>query len=178
MVLNEYGLNFIEIPFSGSDRFIKEFNLNNQEVKNSDNIIPDIEYHNLSIVKNPYYRACYFYRNGSKIRKDRKLKQQSFASYFENNLNKWDFVDDDVIKSQFSYLEDVENPIIFKHEDLIEDWNSLNKILTELGLSSIQVYNEIDNIKDWEKYYEDQIAIEIVEYIFESDFENLGYSKL
>jgi len=67
MVLNEYGLNFIEIPFSGSDRFIKEFNLNNQEVKNSDNIIPDIEYHNLSIVKNPYYRACYFYRNGSKI---------------------------------------------------------------------------------------------------------------
>lgn len=178
MILDEYGLNFIEIPFSGSELFVSEFDINNQDVVKSENLSSAIEYHNLAIVKNPYLRACHIYRNGSKIRKDKKMNQQSFASYFENNLNKWDFVQEDVIRSQHSYLSKIENLILFKHEELLENWQNLNKLLGELGLSNIQVYIESDNLKDWEKHYEDPTALEIVEYMFESDFENLGYSKL
>ena len=50
MILDEYGLNFIEIPFSGSELFVSEFDINNQDVVKSENLSSAIEYHNLAIV--------------------------------------------------------------------------------------------------------------------------------
>ena len=48
----------------------------------------------------------------------------------------------------------------------------------DIGLNTIKYYTDPNAIKDWEDYYLEKESIEIVNYIFEDDFENLGYSKL
>ena len=61
MVLNEYGLNFIEIPFSGGDIFVKIFKETNRDEDVDDELVEkSIEYHNISIVQNPYQRVYPF----------------------------------------------------------------------------------------------------------------------
>ena len=181
MVLNEYGFNFIEIPFTGSELFIEEFKINNRDLVYDESVVGGIEYYNATITKNPYLRASYIYKNGCKLRKSKKQKHQSFVEYFENNLNKWDYNKEDsgAIIAQIYYIEkDINSTEIFKYEELIDNWQPINILLTDLGLSKIQVFQESDYIKDWKKNYEDTKAIELINYIFEEDFEKLNYSKL
>ena len=51
-------------------------------------------------------------------------------------------------------------------------------MLTELGMKPIQYYTDPDTVKNWESEYKEKESIEIVNYIFENDFKNLGYPKL
>lgn len=180
MVLNEYGLNFIEIPFSGGDIFVKIFKETNRDEDVDDELVEkSIEYHNISIVQNPYQRAVSIYKHGLQLRKENDLKSQEFTAYFENNLNKWgELVKDDVFYSQNHYLKNYEDLEIFKYEDMLKTWQPMNEVLTELGLNSIRYYTDPDAIKNWEDEYKEKESIEIVNYIFENDFKNLGYSKL
>jgi hypothetical protein len=178
MISNEHGIVFLDIPFSGSD-FLKEVLIkSNPETSFDDELIVEcIEYEYVALVKNPYYRAVTIYQNGCRLRKEHKLKSQRFAEYFENNLNRWDFVDDDKFETQTSYFPD-EDLTMFLSEHLLESWHDFNQFITSIGLNTIRYYTDPDPIKNWETHYEDKIAIELINYIFEDDFENLGYSKL
>jgi hypothetical protein len=178
MISNEYGFNFIEIPVSASELFLRVFKESNPECKLVDKKLDKcIEYHTMSIVKSPYLRASYIFRNGMQLRKESGLKPQTFPSYFENNLNKWETLPSDIFHSQYNYIKDETDIEIFKYEDLLDDWSPLNSYLGDIGLHSVRYFSE-QIIKNWESDYNDSDALEIVEYIFEEDFENLGYSKL
>ena len=178
MISNEYGLNFIEIPLSGSELFLTIFKESNPDcVLTDEKLDKCIEYHTMSVVKSPYLRASYIFRNGMTMRKECGMKPQTFSSYFENNLNKWDTLDEDIFHPQFHYIKDVEDIEVFKYEEILETWAPLNEYLTDLGVTTIKYFSE-PIIKNWQDDYKDEGAVEIVEYIFEEDFENLGYSKL
>ena len=130
-----------------------------------DNNISDcIEYDYIAIVTNPYYRAVSIYQNGCKLRKN-KLKSQNFIEYFENNLNKWDFLEDDKHESQKSYFLS-ENTTIFNYEKMLDDWSEFNNYINSLGLNSIRYYIDSDKIKKWEEHYDDKIAIELGQLYF------------
>ena len=178
MISNEHGFNFIEIPYSGTELFLETFLESNSQCKISDEKLDScIEYHTMCIVKSPYLRASYIYRNGNQLRKENDLKTQSFVSYFENNLNKWDTIDNDIFYSQYHYIKNESGIEIFKYEDLLDNWSSLNEYISEIGFSTLKYYTEPE-IKNWHDDYKEEGSAELVEYIFEDDFENLGYSKL
>jgi len=180
MISNEHGFNFIEIPFSGGDLFLDSFRESNRDLKEDENLLDkSIEYHNLCIVKNPYQRAASLYKNGMQLRKEYDLKSQNFSTYFENILNNWgDPVEGDKFTSQYSYIKDYDDIDIFKYEDLLKSWQYINEYIAEIGLNTIRYYTDPDKIKKWKDHYKESTAVEIVNYIFEEDFENLGYSKL
>ena len=91
MISNEYGLNFIEIPFSGGDLFVDSLLESNRDLKEGDILLDNsIEYYNLAIIQNPYQRAVTIYKNGMHLRKENDLKSQKLPTYFENNLNNYD----------------------------------------------------------------------------------------
>ena len=178
MISNEFGFYLIDIPFSGTQLFKEAFLETNRDIDFSDVLSEKcIEYHKLTIVKNPYLRAAYIYKNGMMLRKEHELKSQPFTSYFENNLNNWDTLECDRIYTQYSYLKKIDNVDIFKYEELLESWADLNIYLGEIGFNSLRYYTEPE-FKDWKSYYKDESSLEIVEYIFEDDFEKLGYTKL
>jgi hypothetical protein len=178
MISNEYGFNFVEIPHSGTELFLDIFLKSNSQCKISDEKLDSyIEYHTMCIVKSPYLRASHIYRNGNKLRKENDLKTQSFVSYFENNLNKWDSLDDDIFYPQYHYIKNESDIQIFKYEELLDNWFSLNEYISEIGLSTLKYFSE-PAIKNWHDDYKEEGSAELVEYIFEDDFENLGYSKL
>ena len=179
MISNEHGLVFLEVPFSGFDLLKDVLIRSNQETLFNDELLVNcIEYDYVTVVKNPYHRAVSIYQNGCKLRKDLKLKSQNFIQYFENNLNKWDTVEGDVFETQESYFLNQTDVNIFYYESLLEDWTKFNEYITGTGLSSIKYYVDPDPIKKWESHYDDKIAIELVNYIFENDFDRLGYTKL
>lgn len=180
MIFNDHGFNFIEIPYSGSDLFLESFRESNRNLKEDDTLINDkIEYYNLCIVKNPYQRAVSLYKNGMQLRKEHNLKSQNFPTYFENILNNWGtIVDNDKFNSQFYYFKKYKDIDIFKYEDLLKDWQGINKYLIEIGLNPIRYYADSSIVKKWNEFYTESESIEIINYLFEDDFENLGYSKL
>ena len=180
MISNEHGFNLVEIPFSGSELFLQSFRESNRDLKENDSLLTQsIEYYNVAIVQNPYKRAVSIYKNGLFLRKENDLKPQKFVNYFENNLNKWgELVEDDNFKSQYEYIKQYKDIDIFKHEDLLNSWHPLNEYLVNLGFNTIKYYTDPNLIKNWEDNFQEKEALEIVEYIFEDDFKNLGYTKL
>lgn len=179
MISNEHGIHLVNIPFSGYDLFMKAFAESNNELTMDDEKLNDcIEYENFAIVRSPYLRAAYIYKNGMKLRKEHELKPQNFSKYFENNLNKWDTLETDLFTTQYNYIKDIDGVELWKYEELLDSWFGLNDFLNESGVRPIKYYSEIDPIKNWHDFYEEPTAVELVEYIFEDDFENLGYTKL
>jgi len=180
MISNEHGLIFVEMPFSGYELFKERMLESNRDTSFEDEFLPKcIEYQYSCIVRNPYLRAVCLYKNGCKLREEHDLKPQNFTNYFENTLNLWDFVEGDEHKSQFSYLEKtVDDLMVFRCEDLVDNWGYMNEFLADFGLKSIKYFIESKETKNWEQYYEDQTAIELIEYLFDDDFSEFNYSKL
>jgi len=178
MISNEHGVVFLDVPFTGFESLGEVLLESNPETSFDDVLVDDcIEYEYVTLVKNPYLRAVAIYQNGCRLRKELKLKTQSYTEYFENNLNKWDFVEGDVVETQKSYFPE-KDINTFAYETMRDDWNEFNKCITEVGLNPIRYYADPNPIANWEKHYDDKIAIELANYIFDEDFENLGYSKL
>jgi hypothetical protein len=178
MISNEHGIVFVNIPFTGFE-LLSEVILNSNPKTTFNDVIADkcIEYEYVALVKNPYHRAVALYQEGMRLRKEHNLKTQSFSEYFENILNKWDFVPSDIFETQTHYLVS-EDTLMFKHEVMLEDWAQFNEVLLTCGLTPIRYYTDAHPIKKWEKHYDDVIAVELINYIFEDDFKNIGYSKL
>ena len=179
MISNEHGLVFLEVPFLDLDLLEDVLIRSNQETLfNNELLVNCIEYDYVTCSKKSISSWVSIYQNGCKLRKDLKQKSQKIIKYIENNLNKWDTVEGDLFETQESYFLNQKDVNIFYYESLLEDWTKFNEYITGTGLSSIKYYVDPDPIKKWESHYDDKIAIELVNYIFENDFDRLGYTKL
>ena len=134
---DKYKKNYFR--FGGGDLFLNPFRESNRDLK-EDGVLLDnsIEYYNLCIVQNPYQRAVSLYKNGMQLRKEHDLKSQNFSTYFENNLNKWgDPVNDDNFTSQHDYIKSYDDIDIFKYEELLKSWHTINEYLVDIAIQSL-----------------------------------------
>ena len=47
-----------------------------------------------------------------------------------------------------------------------------------MGALGIDYYADPDRVRDWKQYYEDRYTVEVVNYVFEKDFEFCKYPLL
>lgn len=148
------------------------------------------DYELFAIVKNPYLRAFEMWHDALPRLKEVGLNRMTLGKYYENLLNKWQFNPADSISKQSDYLRssngkfmdiDVEVKVehLFKYEFLKDgDMTDLNNFLNGLSAPSLPFYYDNKEIQDdWDKHF-DGHAIEIVNYIYEEDFDLCGYRKL
>ena len=180
MVSNELGFVFVSIPYVGYELFKSVYCEKNGEGGLDDSILPKLlEYEYAAVVKNPYHRAVDIWKNGCNVRKEQKRKQQTLGKYFENHLNRWDYIEEDLFDTQVSYMDGMQVEHLFRYEDLVEGkWTIINEFLTSMGSLGIGYYADPDRVRDWKQYYEDPYTVEVVNYVFEKDFEFCKYSLL
>lgn len=148
------------------------------------------DYEVFSIVKSPYRRAYEMWIAGQKKLKQSNIKKQNLGEYYENLLNGWNCVEDDSILRQTSYLKTKNNTYfgeknvnfevtnLFNYEKLIENnLYELNDFLTENNLHSLQFYVDPFYHEDWREHF-DSHSIDLINYIFDEDFEYCGYGKI
>ena len=148
------------------------------------------DYDLFAIVKSPYLRAVEMWINAQPKLRECGVGRLTLGNYYENLLNQCKFAPDDKIVKQVDYLKstngmyfdtevDINVNNLFKYEFLVDgNMAELNEFLTSLGANGMPFYHDSKKLDDtWDEYYDDH-AIEMVKYIFEDDFENLGYSKL
>ena len=198
MISHDCGVIYLNIPFSGGESFNKfyvdrykgsmkriEGNNENEIKQNTEKYIHDFyDYDLFTIVKNPYHRAVDMWLNAQSKFKRTSIKKQSISEYFENLLNKWDCSDEDYISYQTDYLIKKDNHInyevknIFHVEDLINGkFDRINLFLEDNYMPSMSFYIEEPQDENWRDYY-NKDSIEIINYIFDEDFEYCGYGKI
>lgn len=177
MILNEYGLVLLEIPNSGYDSIRDSILETNLDLKPDDKFHLSVsDYEFVAIVKNPFYRAVEIFNENTKKRKKNKKKTYSFFNYFEKSYNKWDYEENiDDYNTQISHFPENQDVTVFSHHDVVKNWNDVSVFLENSGLKKIKVYNQIENYKDWKKYYSDKESLDIILYIFEDDFSAFKY---
>jgi hypothetical protein len=180
MVSNELGFVFVSVPYVGFELFKSVYCEKNGEHTIDDSILLEVlDYEYAAIIKNPYHRAVDIWKNGCAIRKEQNKKQQLLGKYFENHLNRWDYVDEDLFDTQVSYMRTPPVEHLFRYEDLMEgNWVIINKFLKSMGSLGIDYYADPDGEHDWKQYYEDPYTIEVVNYMFEKDFDFCKYPLL
>ena len=148
------------------------------------------DYELFSVVKSPYLRAVEMWLEAqSKLRKS-GVGRLTLGNYYENLLNNWKCAPDDEIIRQVDYLKstdgvyfetdvDMEVKHLIKYEFLVDgNMSELNDFLISLDAPILPFYHDPMKLDDsWDDNYNDH-AIEIINYIFEEDFEYCGYSKL
>ncbi len=148
------------------------------------------DYELFAIVKSPYLRAVEMWLEAqTKLRKS-GVGRLTLGNYYENLLNNWKCAPDDSIITQVDYLKskngqyfevdlDIEIDTLVKYEFLVDGHlEELNGFFDKLGAPGIPFYHDPTKLDDsWNKHY-DKHAIEMVNYIFEEDFELGGYRKL
>ena len=148
------------------------------------------DYDLFAIVKSPYLRAHEMWIEGqTKLRKS-SIRKQSIGEYYENLLNGWECADDDAISCQASYLKstdesyfgetnvDFEVKNLFHYENLMENnLTEINEFLTYSGMHPLQFYVDYSYNDVWREHF-DQHSIEMINYIFDEDFEYCGYIKI
>ena len=180
MVSNELGFVFVSIPYVGYELFKSVYCEKNGEGGLDDPILSELlEYEYATVVKNPYHRAVDIWKNGCAIRKEQNRKQQLLGKYFENHLNRWDYVEEDLYDTQVSYMGEMQVEHLFRYEDLVDgNWSIVNEFLKSMGSLGIDYYADPDRVRDWKQYYEDRYTVEVVNYVFEKDFEFCKYPLL
>jgi len=204
MISHDNGVIYIDIPFSGGSSF-KEFYIdkhkdsmktiegeNRQAVDKATGkyIKQFFDYDIFTIVKNPYHRAVDMWSVAQSKYKKTNIKKQTIGEYYENLLNKWDCADGDAIVRQVDYLKsnndcyfgvsDVsfETEHLFYFEDLIDSkLDSINLFFSENYMPRLAFYVEFSPNESWRDHY-DKHSIEIINYIFDEDFEYCGYGKI
>jgi hypothetical protein len=148
------------------------------------------DYELFAITKSPYLRAVEMWINAQPKLRECGVGRLTLGNYYENLLNQWNYAPDDKIIKQVDYLKsvdgmyfdtevDVEVNNLFKYEFLIDgDMTELNEFLRNFGADGMPYYVDSNKLDDkWDEEYDDH-AIEMVNYIFDEDFEYCGYSKL
>lgn len=148
------------------------------------------DYELFSVVKSPYLRAVEMWIDAQPKLRECGVGRLTLGNYYENLLNQWKYAPGDKIIKQVDYLKstngfyfetelDIEISQLFKYEFLVDnDIKELNEFFQKLGANTISYYVDPKKLGDtWDEYYDDH-AIEMVNYIFDEDFEYCGYSKL
>ena len=148
------------------------------------------DYDLFSIVKSPYHRAHEMWLEGQTKLRKASIRKQSVGEYYENLLNGWECAEDDMIYSQVSCLKstdgayfgeknvDFEVKTLFHYEDLVDNnLADINEFLTRCGMHSLQFYVDYSYNDIWREHF-DQHSIEMINYIFDEDFEYCGYGKI
>ena len=148
------------------------------------------DYELFSVVKSPYLRAVEMWLEAqSKLRKS-GVGRLTLGNYYENLLNNWKYAPDDKIIKQVDYLKstdgvyletevEVEVKNLVKYEFLVDgEMKELNDFLISLGAPILPYYHDPTKLDDsWDEHF-DNHAIEMVNYIFDEDFDFCGYHKL
>ena len=148
------------------------------------------DYELFSVVKSPYLRAYEMWKKNQSKLKKLKIQKQDIGEYFENLLNGQNCADGDKIKLQVDYLKSKNNSYfgydnvdfevnnLFHYETLMDnDFNEINEFLNNNGLNQLTYYVEPELNEKWREQY-DKNSIEIINYIFEEDFDYCGYRKI
>ena len=204
MISHDHGVIYIDIPYSGGNPF-KEFYIDKHKEsmklingetgseigKATGKYIRDFfDYDIFSIVKNPYHRAVDMWVGAQSKFKRSNIKKQTIGEYYENLLNNWDCADGDEISKQIDYLKSSDDCYfgapkvsfqtnhLFYFEDLIDsNLDSINSFFTANDMPQLPFYVEYSPVEKWREYY-DTHSIEIINYIFDEDFEYCGYGKI
>lgn len=200
MVSHECGVIYIDVPFSGGKSF-EEFYIkkhNQLFVKNKEDInkytakcIREFfDYDIFAIVKNPYHRAVDMWLSAQSKYKKTNVKKQTIGEYYENLLNGWDCADGDALIFQTTYLKskngyyletkdiDFECSNIFYYEELIDSkLDKINDFLSSNNMPNLSFFLDTSSNENWREYYDTQ-SIEIINYIFDEDFDYCGYRKI
>ena len=208
MISHEFGFVFVHVPFNGSESLSEDYLKHNSEYvissfdvenlpwdtplegENLGNFVKQFTEHDLfALVKSPYLRAVEMWLDAQSKLRIAGVGRLTLGNYYENLLNKWKYAPDDKIDRQVDHLRstdgeyfgvevDFEVKNLFKYENLVDgEMSELNEFLSELGTSNVNYYHDPSMLKDWEDHYDDH-AIEMVNYIFDVDFDFCGYRKL
>ena len=208
MISHEFGFVFVHVPFSGSESLEEDYLKKNGdyaiastdidklpwdtplEGENLGNVIKQFhDYDLFAMVKSPYLRAVEMWLDAQTKLRISGVGRLTLGNYYENLLNKWKYAPDDRIDRQVDYLRsedgkyfgiDVDFAVekLFKYENLVDgEMADLNKFLSEVSDTNVSYYHDPHLLKDWEDHY-DRHAIEMVNYVFEEDFDFCGYRKL
>lgn len=148
------------------------------------------DYDLFAIVKSPYQRAYEMWKNDIGKLKRSKIAKQTLGEYYENLLNGWNTSEDTVIETQVSYLKSTNNSYfgaddvdfsvdnLFYYEDLVKtNLVQINSFFEELGMPMLNFYSDYELKKDWRETIDDH-AVEVINYIFDEDFDYCGYGKI
>lgn len=148
------------------------------------------DYELFAIVKSPYLRAFEMWKSAQHKLKNSGIGKLTLGNYYENLLNNWKCAPDDAIVKQSDYIKstngvyldfevDVSIKNLFKYEFLVDgNISELNEYFQEIEAPTISFYSDGVKYDDsWNDHF-DAHAIEVVNYIFEDDFQLCGYRKL
>lgn len=207
MISHENGLIFIHVPYNGGsileELYLKKGNpfisstdtkkLARGEILTGRTLAKTIkqfyDYDLFSLVKSPYLRAFEMWRDNHQTIKKTKYKKLTIGEYFENILNKKDEFKDLYKSTQKSHLVadgyfygeqnlnfEVNN--LFSYEDMIKsNLDSINEFLSSNDAPLVGFYIDSDYDDSWRDNY-DKNSIDIINYVFEEDFQYCGYQKI
>ena len=208
MISHEFGFVFVHVPFTGSESLEEDYLKKNGDMAIASNDVDRLpwdtplagenlativkqfhDYDLFAMVKSPYLRAVEMWLDAQAKLRIAGVGRLTLGNYYENLLNKWKYASDDRIDKQVDYLRsvdgkycgvevDLEVKNLFKYETLVDsDMSALNNFLADSYAPPLNYYYDPSLLKDWDQHY-DKHAIEMVNYIFEEDFEFCGYRKL
>ena len=205
MISHEHGIILVNVPFNGTYDFETEYVKRNYETviasndtrKNRDiiekkelgKIISQFyDYELFTITKSPYLRAYEMFVHERNLVDEKWFKKLTIGKFYEGILNrkienKTEILKQiDYCKSQGNYFGHEVNFEVnhkFQHEKLSGcDFTDINNFLRENDANTINyMCVDVQFNQKWDEEY-DEHSIEIVNYLFEEDFEFGNYRKL
>lgn len=205
MISHDAGIILVNVPFNGTYEFEFEYVKRNYEIAIASNdtrknraivekkelgkIIDQFyDYELFTITKSPYLRAYEMWVYEKNLRDEKWFKKLTIGKFYEGILNrkienKTEILKQiDYCKSQNKYFGyditfEVKNK--FQYEKLSGgDSTDLNNFLRENDANTINyMCVDLQFNQKWDEEY-DEHSIEIVNYLFEEDFEFGNYQKL
>lgn len=207
MISHENGLIFIHIPYNSgneveqcylkkSNPFISAFDTKKLAkgepligANLSNTIKQFFDYDLFSIVKSPYLRAYDMWVSNQSLIRKTKYKKLTIGEYLEFILNKYEGFADLYIGTQKSHLVstgamyginklEFEVSNLFPYEDIIDNkFENINSFLETSHATPFSYFVDTKYDEDWRENY-NKNSINMVNYIFDEDFQYCGYQKI
>lgn len=205
MISHDAGIILVNIPFNGTYKFESEYVKRNYESAIASNdtrknraiiekkelgkIIDQFyDYELFTITKSPYLRAYEMWVHEKNLIDEKWFKKLTIGKFYEGILNRKIENKTEILKqidycksngNYFGHEVNFEVKHKFQYEKLIEcDHNDLNNFFREHNANTINYIGvDIQSNQNWDEEYDDH-SIEIVNYLFEEDFEFGNYRKL
>lgn len=148
------------------------------------------DYDLFAIVKSPYQRAFEIWKHHAYKLKKSKSSKQTIGEFYENILNGWTSSEDVSINTQTKFLKTINDTYfnatdinfevtnLFHYEALLKnDLSEINTFFKHQEMPLLSFYADSGIKKDWRDSLDDH-AVEVINYIFDEDFDYCGYGKI